>query len=274
MANTATKKTASRATKATRPASSTAKRTATSTAKRASGAAKRATGTAKSTAKRAAGTTKRAAGTAKRATSSSAKTGSRRRSTNQDAIAFLKSEHDDVDTLFKRFEGLGDGAHKRREETVGKMIEALSKHAAIEEEILYPEIRQRVEEGGDDDDMVLEALEEHHVAKATLNELEKLPSEHERFKAKVTVLMESVRHHVEEEENELFPKVRDMFSRSELEDMGARLKAARERAPSRPHPMAPDEPPGNIIANTLTAPLDATAKVAGGAARAVRRAVR
>jgi hemerythrin superfamily protein len=186
----------------------------------------------------------------------------------------LKSEHRDVEDLFKKFEQLGDGAHKSREATVGKIIEALSKHAAIEEEILYPEIRERVEKGGDDDDMVLEALEEHHVAKATLAEIERLPSEDERFKAKVTVLMESVRHHVEEEEDELFPKVRDMFSKSELDEMGARLKAARQSAPSRPHPMAPDEPPGNIIANTLTAPLDATVAVAGGAARAVRRAVR
>jgi hemerythrin superfamily protein len=245
-------------------------KTAKQAAKKASGGAKRAARTASSTAK----------STAKKATTATGasrakKTGARRSTrSSQDAIAFLKSEHRDVEDLFKKFEQLGDGAHKSREATVGKIIEALSKHAAIEEEILYPEIRERVEKGGDDDDMVLEALEEHHVAKATLAEIERLPSEDERFKAKVTVLMESVRHHVEEEEDELFPKVRDMFSKSELDEMGARLKAARQSAPSRPHPMAPDEPPGNIIANTLTAPLDATVAVAGGAARAVRRAVR
>jgi hemerythrin superfamily protein len=242
-------------------------RTAKQAAKKASGGAKKAARTASSTAK---STARKATGTSR-----AKKSGARRSSrSSQDAIAFLKSEHREVEDLFKKFEKLGDGAHKSREATVGKIIEALSKHAAIEEEILYPEIRERVDKGGDDDDMVLEALEEHHVAKATLAEIERLPSEDERFKAKVTVLMESVRHHVDEEEDELFPKVRDMFSKSELDEMGARLKAARQTAPSRPHPMAPDEPPGNIIANTLTAPLDATVAVAGGAARAVRRAVR
>ncbi len=269
MANTTTKNATKKATKASRAATSTTKRAATSGARRASRTTKSA---AKSTA-RTAKTAARAA-TPRKSASSSRSSGRSRSSRTQDAIAFLKAEHREVEDLFKRFEKLGDGAHKSREATVERIIEALSKHAAIEEEIFYPAIRERVEQGEKDDDLVLEALEEHHVAKTALNEIEKLPSENERFKAKVTVLMESVRHHVKEEEEEMFPKVRKLFSRSELEEMGERLKAARETAPSRPHPMAPDEPPGNIVANTLTAPLDVTAKVAGGAAKAVRRAVR
>ena len=73
-----------------------------------------------------------------RATITPTKRPSRTSAKSEDAIAFLKSEHRDVEDLFKRFEGLGDTAHKSRQTTVGKMIEALSKHAAIEEQVLYP----------------------------------------------------------------------------------------------------------------------------------------
>ena len=197
------------------------------------------------------------------------KTNTSKRSTStEDAIALLKSDHREVEQLFKKFESLGEGVDKTRESTVAKIIEELAKHAAIEEQVLYPEVRSRSK---DVEDTVLEALEEHHIVKWTLSELEPMSSKDERYTAKVTVLMESVRHHVEEEEGELFPKVRKAFSRAELTEMGERLRAAKQTAPSRPHPRAPDEPPGNIVASTLAAPFDATAKVAAGAARAVRR---
>ena len=87
------------------------------------------------------------------------------------AVALLTQDHRDVEALFKKFEGLGKRAHKGREATVGKMIEALSKHAVIEEQVFYPEVRARMT---DLDDDVLEALEEHHVVKWTLSELEKM----------------------------------------------------------------------------------------------------
>ena len=205
-----------------------------------------------------------------RATTNSAKRAGRSSAKTEDAIAFLKSEHRDVEELFKRFEGLGDNAHKSRQATVGKMIEALSKHAAIEEQVLYPAVRARVE--GEQDDLVLEALEAHYVVKLTLRELESMPSTNERYKAKVTVLTERVRHHVEEEK-ELFPDVRKLFSRAELVELGAQLRTAKKSAPARPHPLAPDEPPANIIANTLAAPLDAALKVASTVAQTVRRVV-
>ena len=95
----------------------------------------------------------------------------------------------------------------------------------------------------------------------------------ERYEAKVTVLMESVRHHVKEEERDLFPKVRKAMSRSELEDLGARLTAAKRAAPTRPHPRSPDTPPGNIVAAALTAPLDAAANIVNAAVGKVRDTV-
>ncbi len=173
-----------------------------------------------------------ASGPRKRATGSPRR--SRRSST--DALALLKKDHDEVEQLFKTFESLGEGAAKRRRQTVDKMIEALSRHAAIEEQVFYPQVRRSMPDATPD---VLEALEEHHIVKWTLNELKDMEPTDERFGAKVTVLMESVRHHVKEEETELFPKVRKAISRVELQDLGTSLAAAKTAAPTEPHPRAP-----------------------------------
>lgn len=170
-----------------------------------------------------------------------------------DAIALLKADHKTVEQLFRKFEQAGDGALKLKRRLVDQMVQALAIHAVIEEQVFYPAVRAKAQKLEDD---VLEALEEHHVVKWTLKELETLPAEHERFDAKVAVLTESVRHHVQEEERELFPKVRKAFTPRELKDMAAALEAARKAAPTRPHPRAPDEPPGNIVAGAVSAVLD------------------
>jgi hemerythrin superfamily protein len=188
-----------------------------------------------------------------------------------DAIAVLKADHRRVTELFDKFEGLGDRAYSTREKTVAKIIEELSVHAGIEENVLYPAVRERFLVA--QESMVLEALEEHHVVKVLLRELESMDPKSERYVAKVTVLREIVDHHVGEEESELFKKVRKEFSPAELRDLGAELEAARSQAPTRPHPSAPDEPPASTIANALTAPLDAAADLTTRAGKAVRSAV-
>jgi hemerythrin-like domain-containing protein len=171
-----------------------------------------------------------------------------RRPAPQDAIALLKADHREVEDLFKRFERAGDGARKQKRKLVDQMIEALSRHASIEERVLYPWAREYIE---DEDDQVLEALEEHHVVKWLLWELEDLDPSDERFDAKVTVMAENVRHHVKEEEEELFSDLRDVATRAELVELAERLRAAKADAPTRPHPRDADEPP----LNTLTAPV-------------------
>lgn len=204
------------------------------------------------------------------AKSSAAKKSSASRSKTPDAVAVLKSDHREVDALFKKFEATGPRATKSRNSIVAKVIEELSVHAAIEEQILYPEFRRQVPDNESD---VLEALEEHHVVKWTLSELESMDATDERFEAKVTVLKEMVEHHVDEEESDLFPKLREAFTRSELDEMGARLTAAKKAAPRRPHPRSPDTPPGNVVATAVTAPLDAAAKLNKAASRRVREIV-
>jgi hemerythrin superfamily protein len=160
-----------------------------------------------------------------------------------DAIVLLKNDHKTFKKLFRQFEKAGDGAHAERRRIVDEIIAELSKHAVIEEQIFYPTVRKALP-GEKSDDMVLEALEEHHIAKWTCNELKDMDPGDERFKAKVTVLIESVEHHIEEEESDLFPEVREAMGRKELQELGAQMEQAREVAPEDPMPKAPDEPPG------------------------------
>lgn len=213
-----------------------------------------------------------ARGKSKKSTKSNRSSTSSTSSTKHaDAIAVLKADHRQVTALFDRFEGLGDRAHATRQRTLQRITEELSIHAGIEENVFYPAVRARFAER--DESMVLEALEEHHVVKVLLRELESMDPRSERYVAKAKVLREIVDHHVEEEESELFTQVRDAFSRSELRDLGAELEAARKTAPSRPHPSAPDEPPASTVANVLTAPLDAAASITNRAGDAVRSVV-
>lgn len=171
-----------------------------------------------------------------------------------DAITVLKNDHRTVEQLFKKFEQTGDRAFKTKRRLVDEIITELSIHAAIEEQVFYPATR---EARGENQEMVLEALEEHHLAKLALSELEKMDPADERFTPKTTVLIENVRNHVKEEEGEMFPKVRKAMKPQQLKELGERLEEAKKGAPTRPHPAAPDEPPGNVVAGSIAAVMDA-----------------
>ncbi len=157
----------------------------------------------------------------------------------------LKEDHQAVERLFKRFEKAGDRAFAEKRRLADQIVEALSRHAAIEEQVFYPVARATVP---GTEDVVLESLEEHHIVKWVLSELDGMDPAGERFEAKMTVLIENVRHHVEEEEHEFFPKVRAELDRKVLAELGRALEAAKELAPSHPHPRSPDTPPGNLAA--------------------------
>jgi hemerythrin-like domain-containing protein len=189
----------------------------------------------------------------KKTTRSTAGARRNQRPARTDAIAVLKNDHRELEELFKRFERAGDGALKQKRKLVDEMIVALSRHASIEEQLIYPWAREYIEQ---EDDQVLEALEEHHVVKWLLWELEDLDPGDERFDAKVTVMMESVRHHVKEEESELFSDLRDVATRAELLELGDALRAAKKRAPTRPHPRGADTPPTNVMTAPIASALD------------------
>ncbi len=187
-----------------------------------------------------------------------------------DAIKLLIQDHRQVERLFKEYERAGDRAHTTKARIAEAVVRELSIHASIEEQFLYPTARELSEKL---DDQVLEALEEHHVAKATLAELDKMSPGDERFDAKMTVLTENIRHHVDEEEKDLFPKLRRLMSPDELAVLGEAMEAAKKVAPTHPHPMAPDTPPGNVVSEVLAKILDSGKDLVRGTARAAGRAV-
>jgi hemerythrin superfamily protein len=148
-----------------------------------------------------------------------------------DAIVLLKNDHKTVEKLFKEFEKAGEKAYREKRRIADGIIEELTVHAYIEEEIFYPAAREAVPETKDH---VLESVEEHHVVVWMLSELLGLDPADETFDAKVTVLTENVRHHVEEEEDEWFPEVRAAMGRKRLQELGQRMIDARSDAPKNP----------------------------------------
>ncbi len=170
-----------------------------------------------------------------------------------DAITLLKADHRAVQKLFKQFEKSGDRAVVTKRNIVKDIVKELSIHAAIEEQVFYPSVRNEVD-GAERE--VLESLEEHHVAKWLLSEIDGMSPDDERFDAKVTVLIEAVRHHVEEEETVLFPEVRAALGRKRLGEIGEVLAKAKAVAPTRPHPRSPDSPPANIVSGVVSGAVD------------------
>ncbi|MGW5316554.1 hemerythrin domain-containing protein [Nocardia thailandica] len=148
-----------------------------------------------------------------------------------DAIVLLREDHKEIRRLFREFEKAGTDAYATKGRIVDKIIEALTVHTYLENECVYPEVRALVPEVEDD---ILESYEEHHVADVLVMELATMKPEDEHFTAKVTVLIENVDHHIDEEEKEWFPEVRKHLGRKQLQDMGARMLELREKAPTSP----------------------------------------
>ncbi len=148
-----------------------------------------------------------------------------------DAIVLLKNDHAEIRKQFARFEQAGENAHAAKGKIVDKIIELLTVHTYIENEVMYPEVRRLLPDLEDD---VLESYEEHHVADVLVVELAGMKPDAERFDAKTTVLIENVTHHMDEEEQDWFPKVRDGLGRKQLQELGARMIEMKKTAPTRP----------------------------------------
>jgi hemerythrin superfamily protein len=148
-----------------------------------------------------------------------------------DAIVLLKNDHKEIRKVFADFQNAGEKAKAKKGKLVDKMIELLTVHTYIENEVMYPRVRVLLPDLEDD---VLESYEEHHVADLLVMELANMGPDDERFTAKTTVLIESVTHHMEEEEQDWFPKVREGLGRKVLQQLGADMLEAKKEAPRRP----------------------------------------
>jgi hemerythrin superfamily protein len=136
------------------------------------------------------------------------------------ALEILKQDHQKVKELFQEARR---GEQNKRKDIFDKIDTELEIHAHIEETVFYPALEEHEELK----DMVAEALEEHQEVKTLLEEIEELGPESHDFGARLQELMENVEHHVEEEESEMFPKVREVFDEEELEELGNQLNSAK-----------------------------------------------
>jgi hemerythrin superfamily protein len=170
-----------------------------------------------------------------------------------DAVSLLKGDHQKVEGLFKRYEKTGPRALATRRKIADQIIAELSAHAAIEEQYLYPAVCEMVPS---QDSSARESIEEHHIVKWVLSELDGRDPADERFDPKMTVVIELVRHHVAEEEHDLFPAVKKALSRQELQDLGDHLKRAKKLAPRHPHPRSSDTPPANLVMGAVAGAVD------------------
>jgi hypothetical protein len=130
------------------------------------------------------------------------------------AIAILKKDHDTVKELFDKFEKAEKTAVK--EKIIDQAVTALKLHAVLEEELFYPAVRAHV-----GSEVMNEADEEHHVAKVLIAELDSPFGKNDHRDAKFTVLAESVRHHIKEEENQMLPKAKELDI--DFEALGERM---------------------------------------------------
>jgi hemerythrin superfamily protein len=145
----------------------------------------------------------------------------------QDAVSLIKADHRKVEKLFREYEEAGDRAYKTKQQLVEEITRELEVHTTIEEETYYPAVEAKAKKDGKE--LIGEAIEEHHLVKITLAELAALSPEDEAYDAKVTVLMENVRHHVEEEEQEMLPQSEEILGKEELARLGEEMAARKQQ---------------------------------------------
>lgn len=151
----------------------------------------------------------------------------------EDALEFITDDHTDFREMLDRYEELGDDDVRDKRELIDQLIGRVVQHSVMEEQVFYPYVMEHVPDLEDD---VREEIEEHHVVEVIMAELKGMDAGDDQFDAKVEVFAENLLHHLEEEEEELFPEVREQLSEEELRDLLPPLQEARTAAPTDPDP--------------------------------------
>lgn len=158
--------------------------------------------------------------------------------TPTDVITFLTEQHREVADVFAQLEDMDGATDEKPQRLAEQVVTSLVKHSVAEEIYLYPAVRKALPDG---DDLADHELGEHAEAEQTMKQLEALSPEQPQFWPTLHQLIGEIRHHVGEEENNLFPKLRAACSEQELADLGRKVEQAEKFAPTRPHPSAPSE---------------------------------
>jgi hemerythrin superfamily protein len=167
----------------------------------------------------------------------------------RDVIEVLEHDHREVEEMFKELEGLRGASTEeeksRRKELTEDVTIELVRHSVAEEVLVYPKVADKVSE-----EEVKHAREEHAEAEETLQRLEELDADDPNFDDELATLMKEIRHHIEDEEGEMFAHMREVMDEDELLKLGERVEAFKKVAPTRPHPSVPN----NALARTAAGP--------------------
>ncbi len=167
-----------------------------------------------------------------------------------DAVQLLIQDHREVEQLFSQIEAAGGTGP---DEAVEQVVRELSIHAAVEEQVLYPAVRNKVPGG---EEIADHGIDEHQEVKELLATLDGGDVQGSERAPVLARLMQEVRSHVEEEEGDVLPKLQAAVGPDELRQLGEAMAQAKKMAPTRPHPNAPSTPPGNVVAGPAAALVD------------------
>ena len=145
-----------------------------------------------------------------------------------DALDLLEDDHKKVKKLLEELDSTTERGVKTREELFARIKTEMLVHESLEEELLYPALKEHPKSK----EVALEGYEEHHVVNEIMGELEETPVDDEKWGAKASVMKENVEHHIEEEENEMFKKARQIFDKEDLEKLGERMEARKKELQS------------------------------------------
>ena len=171
-------------------------------------------------------------------------------SQNQDVVELLGEQHQEVRRLFSQLE---QAAGDARTEVFEQLVRLLAVHETAEEEVVYPAVRRMVDGG---DGLADARTAEEGEAKDALAEMEKLGVDHRDFDSRLASLKQLVLTHAENEEQEVFPRLRESHSRDQLESMATGVRAAESFAPTHPHPHGPESAVGNLAVGPFVAVAD------------------
>lgn len=159
-----------------------------------------------------------------------------------DVIELLEHDHREVEQMFGEFEQATDPQERRT--IADKIIIELVRHSEAEEQAVYPAMAKSIEGGKE---MVEHEISEHSEAEQIMKQLDGMDPEDPQFGVLMADLMTAIRHHIQEEEGEAFPKFRQSVDQDELDSLGSTVEALKKIVPTHPHPMAPDHPPFNAL---------------------------
>ena len=159
-----------------------------------------------------------------------------------DVIELLEHDHREVEQMFAEYE---QATSKEQKETLrDRIIIELVRHSEAEEQAVYPLIRKSIDNG---DQIIEHEIDEHSKAERIMKELDTMSADDPQFGVLMQQLMDDIKEHVAEEENDVFPQFRTKVDADELNKLGETVERLKKIVPTHPHPMAPDHPPFNAL---------------------------